>query len=272
MSSCQLFVPVFVNTGKSIGGRNRTLVTRVWNPVRSHCAPTWMKRAKKKEPPAAGHPAQTAPGRISRSEITQVGRPHAGSARWRAGGSRCLRARIAGMPTKPWGQAAMPFSGSACRTRCLLEVVVLAGISLTHPAQPSQRICGVNCSHAYLLSVRCTPTPAGSAPYLGPHGPSTDRHRPATKRYATSVPLAAVPTAPAARPPPQTKPLEVSDSETPPPSRYTLASASAPPAALAQSAERLTRNEKVVGSIPTGGSTRTPRSEGSFLARGFLHF
>jgi hypothetical protein len=32
------------------------------------------------------------------------------------------------------------------------------------------------------------------------------------------------------------------------------------PAALAQSAERLTRNEKVVGSIPTGGSTRTPRS------------
>ncbi|GAA1555318.1 hypothetical protein GCM10009789_05950 [Kribbella sancticallisti] len=43
-------------------------------------------------------------------------------------------------------------------------------------------------------------------------------------------------------------------------------------AALAQSAERLTRNEKVVGSIPTGGSTRTPRSEASFLARGFRRF
>ena len=33
------------------------------------------------------------------------------------------------------------------------------------------------------------------------------------------------------------------------------------PAALAQSAERLTRNEKVVGSIPTGGSMGTPSSE-----------
>ncbi len=29
-------------------------------------------------------------------------------------------------------------------------------------------------------------------------------------------------------------------------------------AALAQSVERLTRNEKVVGSIPTGGSTSSP--------------
>ena len=29
-------------------------------------------------------------------------------------------------------------------------------------------------------------------------------------------------------------------------------------AALAQSVERFTRNEKVVGSIPTGGSTKTP--------------
>jgi hypothetical protein len=66
-------------------------------------------------------------------------------------------------------------------------------------------------------------------------------------------------------------PARLSDSESPPPSRYTLASAHAPPAALAQSAERLTRNEKVVGSIPTGGSTQTPRSEGSSLARGFLH-
>ena len=47
-----------------------------------------------------------------------------------------------------------------------------------------------------------------------------------------------------------------SDSESSPSSRYTLASA---PAALAQSAERLTRNEKVVGSIPTGGSTRSTR-------------
>lgn len=49
----------------------------------------------------------------------------------------------------------------------------------------------------------------------------------------------------------------VSDSNSPPTSRYTLPAV--PPAALAQSAERLTRNEKVVGSIPTGGSTRTPR-------------
>ena len=46
------------------------------------------------------------------------------------------------------------------------------------------------------------------------------------------------------------------DSESSPSSRYTLAAA---PAALAQSAERLTRNEKVVGSIPTGGSTRSMR-------------
>jgi hypothetical protein len=30
-------------------------------------------------------------------------------------------------------------------------------------------------------------------------------------------------------------------------------------AALAQSAERLTRNEKVVGSIPTGGSNQKPQ-------------
>ena len=51
--------------------------------------------------------------------------------------------------------------------------------------------------------------------------------------------------------------------------RYTLASAHRP-RRLAQSAERLTRNEKVVGSIPTGGSTQTPRSEATFLARGFL--
>jgi hypothetical protein len=36
-------------------------------------------------------------------------------------------------------------------------------------------------------------------------------------------------------------------------------------------AESLPRNEKVVGSIPTGGSTRTPRSsEACFLARGFV--
>ena len=53
-------------------------------------------------------------------------------------------------------------------------------------------------------------------------------------------------------------PSRGSDSESTPSSRYTLASA---PAALAQSAERLTRNEKVVGSIPTGGSTQNPRSE-----------
>jgi hypothetical protein len=31
-------------------------------------------------------------------------------------------------------------------------------------------------------------------------------------------------------------------------------------AALAQSAERFTRNEQVVGSIPTGGSTKLPFS------------
>lgn len=163
-----------------------------------------VKRAKKKEPSAAGHPAQTAPGRISRSEITQVGRPHAGSARCRAGGRRRLRTRIAGMPTKPWGQAAMPFSGSACRTRCLLDVVVVAGISLTHPTQPSQRICRFNCSRTYLppsptyavphrfpihLDARAStprplqpPGPSGSAASPRLPGPSTDRHHPATIR------------------------------------------------------------------------------------------
>ena len=134
-----------MNTGESIGGRNRTLVTRVWNPVRNHCAPTW-ETGKEKGAACAGCPAQTAPGRLSREEITQVGRPHSGSARPRAGGRRRLHARIAGMPTKPWGLAAMSFPGSACRTRCLLGVVVRAGISLTHPARSSQRISRLNCS------------------------------------------------------------------------------------------------------------------------------
>ena len=82
-----------------------------------------------------------------------MGRPHAGSARCRAGGRRRLRTRIAGMPTKPWGQAAMPSSGSACRTRCLLDVVVVAGISLTHPTQPSQRISHVNSSRPLLTAL-----------------------------------------------------------------------------------------------------------------------
>ena len=40
-------------------------------------------------------------------------------------------------------------------------------------------------------------------------------------------------------------------------------------AALAQSVERFTRNEKVVGSIPTGGSTETPAQSACEL--GFLH-
>jgi hypothetical protein len=69
-------------------------------------------------------------------------------------------------------------------------------------------------------------------------------------------------------------PVRLSDSESTPPSRYTLASAPVPPAALAQSAERLTRNEKVVGSIPTGGSTQTQviASEGRFPRLGvFAH-
>src|SRR6266540_6154749 len=65
MSSCQLFESAFVNADKSIGGRNRTLMTRVWNPVRNHCAPTWWCY-KRKEPPGAGCPAQTAPWGISR--------------------------------------------------------------------------------------------------------------------------------------------------------------------------------------------------------------
>ena len=52
-------------------------------PVRTDVA----EKAKKKEPPAAGSPAQTTPGRLSRKEITQVGRPHSGSARPRAGDS-----------------------------------------------------------------------------------------------------------------------------------------------------------------------------------------
>jgi hypothetical protein len=78
-----------------------------------------------------------------------VGRPHAGSARSRAGSRRRLLARIAGTPTKPWGFAAMPSSGCARRTRCLLAFVVLAGISLTHLRQASQRICRINCSRCY---------------------------------------------------------------------------------------------------------------------------
>jgi len=83
-------------------------------------------------------------------EITQVGRLLAGSARSRAGGSRRrLHARIAGTPTKPWGFAAMPSSGCVRRTRCLLGFVVLAGISLTHPAQASERICATNYSRCY---------------------------------------------------------------------------------------------------------------------------
>lgn len=60
-----LFVPVFVNTGNSIGGRSRTLVTRVWNPVRNHCAPTWPVTGQKKRAACCRYPAQTAPGGLS---------------------------------------------------------------------------------------------------------------------------------------------------------------------------------------------------------------
>jgi len=104
---------------------------------------------KRKEPPGAGCPAQTAPWEDLPLEITQAGRPHAGSARSRAGSRRRLLARIAGTPTKPWGFAAMPSSGFARRTPCLLAFVVLAGISLTHLRQASQRICRINCSRCY---------------------------------------------------------------------------------------------------------------------------
>jgi hypothetical protein len=146
------------------------------------------------------------------------------------------------MPTKPCGRAASLFSGSACRTRCLLRVLVLAGISLAHPHRSSQRISWNNCSAGYFLA-----------------GPTYA----ATHRFPGPVPGVIRTT----RPHPA-HPCPGSDSESPPPARYTLASV---PAALAQSAERLTRNEKVIGSIPIGGSTRTPRSEASFLARGFRH-
>ena len=64
-------------------------------------------------------------------------------------------------------------------------------------------------------------------------------------------------------------PDSVSDSES---ARHPATLLHRPPghAALAQSAERLTRNEKVVGSIPTGGSTQTPRSEASSSPGGFV--
>ena len=52
-------------------------MTRVWNPVRNHCAPTWGED-KTKEPPAAGCPAQTAPGELS------TRRSPSGAARTRA--------------------------------------------------------------------------------------------------------------------------------------------------------------------------------------------
>lgn len=99
-----------------------------------------------------------------------------------------------------------------------------------------------------------------------PHRPRAEPHR--RPLAAPREPPPAPAAAPRDRPP--INPVELSDSETPPPSRYTLASAPGPPAALAQSAERLTRNEKVVGSIPTGGSTQTPRSEASSSPGGFV--
>jgi hypothetical protein len=93
-------------------------------------------------------------------------------------------------------------------------------------------------------------SPAGLTP---PTRPAEARRTPAYGAPKSRLPPAIVRSLRS----PQT-PGSISDSESPPPSRYTLGSA---PAALAQSAERLTRNEKVVGSIPTGGSTQTPRSE-----------
>jgi hypothetical protein len=98
-------------------------------------------------------------------EITQADRPHSGSAPRRAGDRRRLRARIAGTPTRPWWLAAMPFSGSVRRTRSLLRSVVLAGISLTHPSQGSQRISQINHSRANSHHFRrTTPTPGSPRP------------------------------------------------------------------------------------------------------------
>lgn len=221
-----------------------------------------------------------------------MGRPYAGSARCRAGGRRRLRARIAGMPTKPWGQAAMPFSGSACRTRCLLDVVVVAELVSRIPhsqvnAFPASIVPEpINCPLRRTSPPQVPHPPRGSALTSAPIPTCRPRKLCASPRRpdpSSSAPLTLAPgpsssaprrsdsvRQPGSRAPPRTattqlrsrqiRPGGVSDSESPPPSRYTLASASAPPAALAQSAERLTRNEKVVGSIPTGGSTRTPRS------------
>ncbi len=224
-------------------------MTRVWNPVRNHCAPTWWCY-KRKEPPGAGCPAQTAPWGDLPLEITQVGRLLAGSARSRAGGSRRrLHARIAGTPTKPWGFAAMPSSGCVRRTRCLLGFVVLAGISLTHPAQASERICATNYSRCYSPHSdvrRSTLVPGTRENVAGPRRsgedplpdagsqtsqtpdpiPGSPRRRPAgttQPRWTTTLSHHRT----SARPPdsPRITPVRLSDSESTPPSRYTLASA-----------------------------------------------
>ena len=134
MSSCQLFVPVFVNTGKSIGGRNRTLVTRVWNPVRNHCSPTWPECGQKKRAACCRMPGSDGSWEDLPLEITQVGRPCSGSARSELVIEGVVAARIAGTPGKYADEAmalATPSSGSLAVHGDLLGLLVLAGISLT---------------------------------------------------------------------------------------------------------------------------------------------
>ena len=147
---------------------------------------------QKKRAACAGHPAQTAPWDDLPTEITQVGRPNAGSARCRAGGSRHQCARIAGTPTKPWGCAAMPSSGCVLRTRSLLGLWFLAGNSLAHPLQTSQRICRIICSRLHLLPLRRAPPSPGSpssSPALStPAARSTRRPGPSAAPGAPAVP------------------------------------------------------------------------------------
>src|ERR1700754_3849217 len=108
MSSCQLIVPVFVNTGKSIGGRSRTLVTRVWNPVRNHCAPTYPhQRGTKKSRllPVArlrrllgDSPARRSPRRAARTRA-QLGPELVVDGVFRHGSQTCRQSLVAGPPS-----------------------------------------------------------------------------------------------------------------------------------------------------------------------------
>ena len=153
---------------------------------------------------------------------------------------------------------------------------VLPGNSFTHRRNPSQCISHIFYSRRYFRSVY-PPVPTTAAPLRFRRSGSNDRRRCLLHGAALPPPTPAPPRNLTLRHPPPRDPRHLhphtdagpdlvptipgspsrtSNSETTRPSRYTLASA---PAALAQSAERLTRNEKVVGSIPTGGSTSDQR-------------